>query len=512
MAHPFPIDTGLTNSRLLQLFGPARILLHPLYGLGLLMLACLPLLAVASQPVGVVLAALSTYLLLMAVRLEQPWLPLTPLPPLTVLCLGAWLRCGLGGLLLALGRPMALGEGNSPYWRHLPASQTLWIVLMAASVALFACWPATSRPTAISSQGARSQPLLSLSLACGLFAIASISLGVWFGTLDRDPSSYLYWLARRWQPDSLFTMLARFRDVFFLLAPLAIYKSQRNWQRLVVLGLLLGYPALALPLGGRGLVLFPILYAVIGMWMTPISARVLRLIIGSTLIFGLIAIPSIQIYRGLEGFRTADRSDPGARLTLLMSASQHLTRNQSISTTLTSTGISLYGCSDGYLFEEPARSRPRAGWHRMQALITAWIPELLAPKNVPVRDSHIIAMEIRGRSRAEAESMTYNSFPCVSFGADLYWRGGWQVVVVGSALFGIAYRMLSSFWYRYAGWASAWQILLLLYPATFLTMYPAGSIGETAWLWMWDLPKYVVLIGVICFIAGKLPLKPAPKS
>jgi len=41
-------------------------------------------------------------------------------------------------------------------------------------------------------------------------------------------------------------------------------------------------------------------------------------------------------------------------------------------------------------------------------------------------------------------------------------------------------------------------------------MYPAGSIGETAWLWMWDLPKYVVLIGMICFIAGKLPHKPAP--
>jgi hypothetical protein len=25
-------------------------------------------------------------------------------------------------------------------------------------------------------------------------------------------------------------------------------------------------------------------------------------------------------------------------------------------------------------------------------------------------------------------------------------------------------------------------------------VYPAGSVGETAWLWMWDFPKYVVLI------------------
>lgn len=510
MADPWLIDARASHSRLRQLLGPATILLHPLYGLGLLLLACLPLLPFASQPLGVLLSAFSTYLLLMAVRLEQPWLALTPLPPLTILCLGAWLRCGLGGLLLALGRPMALTEYNGAYWRHLPAAQSIWVVLMAAAVAVFACWPAASRPAAISSQGAGRQPLLRLSLACGLFAIASIGLGVLFGTLDRNPSSYMYWVAQRWRPDSLFTMLARFRDVFFLLAPLAICKAQRNWQRLMLLGLLIGYIALALPLGGRGLVLYPLVYAVIGMWLTPISARLLRLMIGSTLIFALVAIPSIEIYRGLEGFRTADRGDPGARMTLLLNASQQLTHNLNLPTTLTQTGSSLYACSDGYLFEEPARSRPRAGWHRMQSLLTAWLPDLLAPKTVPVRDAHIIAEEIRGRSRRKAETMTYTSFNCVSLGADLYWRGGWPIVVLGSALGAIAYRLVSSLWYRHAGWSSAWQILLLLYPATFLTMYPAGSIGETAWLWMWDLPKYVVLIGVSCFIAGKLPHKPAP--
>jgi len=83
-------------------------------------------------------------------------------------------------------------------------------------------------------------------------------------------------------------------------------------------------------------------------------------------------------------------------------------------------------------------------------------------------------------------------------------------VALGSALAAIAYRLVSSLWYRYAGWTSSWQILLLLYPATFLTMYPAGSIGETAWLWMWDLPKYVALIGLVCFITGRLSHKPAP--
>ena len=510
MADPLLIDAGVSNSRLRQLLGPATILLHPLYGLGLLLLACLPLLPFASQPLGVLLAAFSTYLLLMAVRLEQPWLALTPLPPLTILCLGAWLRCGLGGLLLALGRPMALNDWNSGFWRHLPEAQTLWVIFMTAAVLVFACWPKPGLPGDVSSQGAGRQPLLSLSMACGLFAITSVGLGVLFGTLDRNPSSYLYWVAQRWRPDSLFTMLARFRDVFFLLAPLAISKAQRNWQRLVLLGFLLGYPALALPMGGRGLLLYPILYAVIGILLTPISIRALRLIIGATLIFGLIAIPSIETYRGMAHFQAASRTDLLARLNLLTSASQQLISRVDLTMALRQTGISLYGCSDGYLFQEPASSQPRAGWHRMQSLLTAWLPELVAPKTVPVRDAHIIAEEARGSSRQQAESMTYTSFYCISLGGDLYWRGGWPIVVLGSGLAAIAYRLVSSLWYRHAGWSSTWQILLLLYPATFLTMYPAGSIGETAWLWMWDLPKYVALIGMICFIAGKLSRKPAP--
>lgn len=512
MANPLVINAGVRNPRLRQLLGPAAVLLHPLYGLGLLLMACLPLLPVASQPTGVVLAALSTYFLLMAVRLEQTWLTITPLPPLTILCFGAWLRSGLGGLLLALGRPMEPEEWNSAFWQHLPGAQTLWVVMMAAALTVFACWPKSPNPGATTSNCARTRPLITLTIACGTFAITSIALGVLFGTLDRNPDTYLYWVAQRWRPDTVFTMFARFRDVFFLLAPLAIYRAKRNWKRILIISILVAYPVLALPLGGRGLLLYPILYAVIGLWLTPVPARTLRLIVTTTLIFGLIAIPTIEIYRGTANFASLTRTDLGKRVDLIINAAQKVTNPSHFTKSFTGAGISLYGCSDGYLFKDPALSRPRAGWHRMQALVTAWLPELLAPKTIPVRDSHIIAEEIRGRSRAEAESMTYTSFACVSFGGDLYWRGGWAVVAIGSVLFAIFYRLASAFWYRYASWSSTWQIILLLYPATFLTMYPAGSIGDTAWLWMWDLPKYVILIGIICFITGKLPRNPSHTS
>ena len=506
------INAGTTNPRLRQLLGPASLLLHPLWSPGLLLLASLPLVAIASKPVGVLLATLSTYLLLMAVKMEESWLTLTPLPPLTILCLGAWLRSGLGGLLIAIGKPMELAESNSAYWRQLVPAQGLWIVLMAAAIAVFACWPPAKAPAASNSQSARLKTLLSLTFACGLFAITWMGVGVIFGTLDRNPTTYLYWVAQRWRPDSILTMFARLRDVFFLLAPLAIFKAKRGLHRLLLLSMLLGYVALALPMGGRGLLLYPILFTVLGIWLTPISARTLRLIIIGALIFMVVAIPSIEIYRGSAKFSTVGRGDIVKRIGLALGSSSQVLNEIEPTKSLTATGISLYACSDSYLFEDPAHSRPRAGWHRMQALLTAWLPELLVPKTVPLRDGHIIAEEIRGRNRSEAESMTYTSFPCVSLGADLYWRGGWTAVVIGSGLFIVAYRLLSSLWYRYAGWASTWEILLLLYPSTFLTMYPASSIGETAWLWMWDLPKYVVLISIICLITGKMARKSAPTS
>jgi hypothetical protein len=484
-------------SRLQRLLGPAQVLLNPIISLVVLLLTSLLLIPLASQPLSVPLAAVSTYLLLMAVRLEQPWLSLTPLPPLTILCLGAWVRCGLGGLLLAFGSPLPLEASNSAFWRHLPEAQLLWLAVSGAAVVIFTCKPARLATSAIPSQDARPQPLVGLTIACGLFAITSISIGVFAGTLDRNPESYLYWVSQRWRPDALFTMLARFRDAFFLLAPLALVKAKRQWQRATILTMAILYPVMALPLGGRGLVLYPLVYAAFGLWLTAISAKTLRILIAITLMGCLVAIPSIESYRGTSGFTSPKEDSLGSRFTLLTNAIQTTATQVELPTLLNRTGASLYGCSDGYLFQEPALSRPRAGLHRMGAILTAWLPELLAPKAVPVRDAHIIAEEVRGRSRQEAETMPYTSFACISLGGDLYWRGGWPAVGLGATAFAIFYRLASGLWYQLARWASAWQILIIAYPATFLTMYPAGSIGETAWLWMWDLPKYIIFLGLI---------------
>lgn len=499
-----------SNSKLHELLGPAKFLIHPILSVVALLLVTLLLAPFARQPISLPLAALSTYLLLMAVKLEQPWLSVTPLPPLTILTLGAWIRCGLGGLLLSLGRPMAATDANSAYWRHLPQAQLLWLAVSGAAVLVFALKPAQMAIPAVTAKDAPRQPLVGLTIALGIFAVTSITIGIVTGTLDRNPQSYLYWVSQRWRPDAIFTMLGRFRDVFFFLAPLAFTRAKHGWQRRVILVMAAMYPAIAIPLGGRGLVVYPFAYAIAGLWLTSLSVKILRSIAALALIGCLIAVPSIELYRTSENFSSLRRADTIKRLDLLantigISATQ-LTQPE----LLNRAGQSLYACSDSFLFQEPALSRPRAGLIRAQTILTAFLPELLFPKKVPVRDAHIIAEEVRGSSRIEAETKQYNGFQCVSYGGDLYWRGGWIAVVAGAIVFSLFYRMMSQFWYNYAQWNSTWQIMLLAYPVTFLTLYPVGSIGETAWLWMWDLPKYAITIAMIFLLTRWLNRSQTP--
>ncbi|MCP9830275.1 hypothetical protein KBY80_02565 [Synechococcus sp. JJ3a-Johnson] len=300
-------------------------------------------------------------------------------------------------------------------------------------------------------------------------------------------------------------MFARFRDVYFFLAPLAIYNARKHWQRALLIGVFASYVVMALPLGGRGLLLWPFVYSCMGLWLTPISPKRLRAALLTTVACCLIMLPLIQAYKLQLVSTNQHRSNITGRLEALQQATASLNPlGSNTSHQLHPLGRSIYGCIDALLFQPPASTRPRAGWHRMENILTAWIPELLIPKAFPVRDAHFIAAEASGLSRKAAEAKTYTSHDCVTFGADLYWRGGWLAVILGSAVAAAFYRLISELWYRYASWQSAWQILLLTYPATFLTVYPFGSIGETAWLWMWDLPKYIIIISTICLIANRL--------
>jgi hypothetical protein len=39
--------------------------------------------------------------------------------------------------------------------------------------------------------------------------------------------------------------------------------------------------------------------------------------------------------------------------------------------------------------------------------------------------------------------------------------------------------------------------LLLFFPATYLQSFPFGTVSETAWALLWELPKYLVLFWLL---------------
>jgi hypothetical protein len=302
-----------------------------------------------------------------------------------------------------------------------------------------------------------------------------------------------------WRADSFFVIFLKLKNVFFFIAPLAIAWAVRRSSRLLLCVLVAASVLMALLTGGRGIVLYPLAYLAFGLWFAPLPVKLLRRWAFIVFLIAILLIPSIQIYRGLPEFQQSSRFSVIQRLQLLARATTSY-GDLSLASRLETTGGSLYACSDSYLFIEPAKSAPRAGAARLNRIWQAWLPTMLFPNKPPLRDGHIVVNEILGTPRSKAETMSYTSFACISFPADLYWRGGWGLVVAGSFLFALFYRLLAQCWYRWAGLSSLVGLAIWVYPATFFIDYPAGSVGETLWIWLWDLPKYIVLVAVIALI------------
>jgi hypothetical protein len=248
--------------------------------------------------------------------------------------------------------------------------------------------------------------------------------------------------------------------------------------------------------GGRGIILYPLLYLIFGLWLTPLKPRLIRFFIVLFLVVSLILVSAIDVYRGSPCFNRSSPLDILQRVKLFSRAivQYNLTDPKS---RIQIIGGAMYGGADPYLFVDPALAAPRAGFVRIERLWQTWLPTMVAPNKASLRDAHMIAAEITGKPRKQAENKQYTSFSSVSFGGDLYWRGGWFWVVSGSLIFALFYRFISQFWYKLAEMSGLWDFFVLVFPATFLIVHPAGSLGETFWLW--DFPKYVALTTLIVF-------------
>ena len=437
--------------------------------------------------------------LTLALWLESPLLQSLPLPPLTVLLIGLCLRWGLGPLLLAVG-----GSGGDPFveiWiRYGPPAQLLWLSLTSALLLL-----ALPQRRAIAS-AARSLPQSTLlveaihqprlrsqlrALACllSIYMGAYITLSMLSGAFDRQFEAYVSWTQQLWRLDTPVAAFSRLRDLWFLLFPLLWRLLSRPWRWLLG-SEMLAFVAAAFLSGSRGLLFYPALLLLFGLWFVLKDPRRLRPLALALAVLLLLLSPLIYVVRDSPAFQRAEHWS--GRLEAVGVA---LTQPEPLLNTMRWLGRDLYACHDPYLFTPDNLDQPQAGTRGLGGLLYLWVPKHVFPDRPVLFDGHLIAKQLQ-RVMPSAWSEVW--FPCFSLPADLMRRWALPGVLIGSLVVATSLHLLFRLWYQTVSVSgSTFQLLLLLLPATYLQSFPFGTVSETTWFLLWELPKYLVVFWLL---------------
>lgn len=489
------------RSRLQQLFGPASLwLLNPMRSAVACVLAWLLSLPLTWQhPFLALLGFSAMWGLTVALWIEAPLLQALPLPPLTVLLMGLCLRWGVGPFLLAVG-----GSGGDPFveiWiRYGPPAQLLWLSLTAALLFL-----AMAQRRAIAA-AVRNQPISSWldeaihhpRLRRQLTALASllsfymafyITLSMLSGAFDRQDDVYIAWTQQLWRLDTPVAAFSRLRDLWFVLFPLWWRLLSNRWRWFLGVEML-AFLAAALVSGSRGLLFYPALLLLFGLWFILREPRRLRRVALVLAVLILVLSPVIYVVRESSDFQRSENwsgrfEAVGTALRqpdLLLGKARWLGRD-------------LYACHDPYLFTPENRNQPLVGERGLRGLLFLWIPKHVLPQRPVLFDGHLIAKQLQGVSQSAWSEVW---FPCFSLPADLMRRWAVPGLLLGSLLVAGFVQFLFRLWYRNVSISgSTFQLLLLLFPATYLQSFPFGSVSETAWSLLWELPKYLVVFWLL---------------
>ena len=511
-AAPEGKETELGGDRLERLFGPAEALIHPLRALAAAVLLWIPLGWLSGRWIAMAWCCWSLVLLLTALWLERPWINRLPLPPITVITLAGFIRWGIGAGLLAVaadGAPPAL-QG---WARSVEPAQALWgLVSTGIVLAGLLNRPLLRRldPAPLSEAMRRRLPLL--VLVCGLFTCAYLLTGIGSGTLDRSSANYIFWTTRLWRADTLFVPFMRLRNIFPLLAPLAVLlclrpdrgtsSIARQALGIVIIALTLLSLALGGMSGGRALLIFPMLLLLCGLWMTDLPPMLLRWLAIGLVIFALVFIPLMAVLRDSPAFQATRSQDVVGRAEVIGEALLEA-RPQSSGVAL--IGRELFPSSDPFLFHPPGSQLPPAGNSGLKGLLFLWVPKHLYPNRPEINDGHLIAKQVMGEMKTGVVNGKHVWFPNISFGGDLYRRYRWPGVIIGSLGFGLFYALMARIWYQTASLSgSMFRLLLAVYPASFIDGLPLRSLSETVWNWFWELPKYLLILLVLAWLIEAL--------
>lgn len=426
-----------------------------------------------------------------SIWLERPLIPYFPLPPLTTIFIGITLRCGIGPLLLAFS-----GTGNDPFlsiWANYGSNaQLLWLVFSCVLL-LFS----TLNKSLIYCSHVK-PPSLSLALKTHLPIVFSVLtaymclylvLSILTGAFDRNFEHYSYLTKVLWRLDTPVIVFSRLRDMWFFLVPISLFILPRIYNYLTI-SLVLTFFSVSLLSGSRGLIFYPLLIMFFGLLLISKNRRLISCLSASLLLVIFLSSPLIYVARESSLFQSSQSIS-----SRLQSFSLSLTRTELLINKSRWLGRDLYACHDPFLFIPQNISTSPVGFDGLSSLPFIWVPKHFYPDQPTIFDGHLIAKNLQNVTPSDWSEVW---FPCFTLPADLYRRWSYQGVVFGSIVAAFALTSLFRLWYLYSASPKTYfHIFILLFPVTYIQSFPFGTVSETSWMLLWDLPKYLIFFLVV---------------
>jgi len=434
---------------------------------------------------------------LLSYHLERRHLNTLLLTPLTVLSLYGFLGLGVGSGLMVVGND---GEFDPNLFSMQVAYILAFPFVMVVYPAFNRRFPDFSLPDAsIPDSNSFYRPLKIIGWFLFIYAFIALLTGVFTGSADRGEAG-AFIVENKYGIWTIFVIFSRFSYLSFILVPLLI-RDTDVVQRYTIYFLVGLYLILAFATGSRGAVLYPILHFLVGYWMFGGSGKVIKQAIIILVALAFFLIPFMDAYRNTNAFNTSALSNPIERLQSVTETNE-LLDDPNRTSNLWITGRALVGASDDIIYENTPSVIPYAQWENIDAILYIWIPKLLAPWKPLLIDGNEIVVGYTG-IRYERSSAN------ISFNGDMYRRFGWVGVIVGNFLFALFYSFVISYiFFVYFSRNALFGFLLILLSLSFLMNIPNSTFLSTFWIWLWEIPKYVIaLFALYKFAIGQLKIQ-----